>query len=138
TGAIAADYDQQRLPDGVDSLMPRYYEYRAPRAFYVDEGPVALRVEVNPIQPPLYPGQPYAAPAPASYSASGIIHPAAGYLPPLHAPPAYAPPLSAYAPPAGPGYPPPEVAPTGGVPAQPICGVFRYWRDGRCIDARGY
>jgi hypothetical protein len=137
TEANAADYYQQRLPDGVDSLMPRYYEYRAPRAFYIDEGPVALRVQVTPNPPPVYPGQPFAAPAPAPYPPSGIVQPAAGYLPLLGAPPAYGSPVSGYGPPPATGYAGPAVAPTA-VPAQPICGVFRYWRDGRCIDARGY
>ena len=98
------------LPDGVDNARPRYYDYRAPRPYYYDDAPMALRVS-----PPAFI---YAVPAPA-YAPTGA------YLPP----PAYPPPAYGYvAPPA----PPPPV-----VRARPICGVYRFWNGERCIDARG-
>ena len=115
----AADYYQQRLPDGVDTLMPRYYDYRAPRAYYPDEAPAALRLDgpvvvappaaVVPV-PPAPPAPPYA--------------PTGANLPP----PAYPPPAYGYAAPLTP-YPAANI--------RPICGVYRFWSGDRCIDARG-
>ena len=62
SNSAAGDYFP--LPNGSDNLMPRYYDYRAPRAFYVDEAPVAYRLYGYPNQPYGYPGQPYAATPP--------------------------------------------------------------------------
>lgn len=42
---------------------------------------------------------------------------------------------------AGYGYiAPPYAAPSVAVPVapRPLCGVYRYWRDGICVDRRGY
>jgi hypothetical protein len=101
--AAAQDFP---IPNGIDNPMPRYYDYRAPRAFYGDDAPIAFDWQ---------PGAPvygYRAPPPAYGSQSY------GYR-------AYdGPSLRA------------EVMP--GPAPRPICGVYRYWRDGRCIDARGY
>ena len=126
--SAAGDYP--RLPNGTDNLMPRYYDYRAPRAFYIDEAPVAYRLHG-------YPGQPYAANGPPPYPSAVIIYPAPVYAPPMYAPSAYAPPVNAYAPPVQ-GYPVAPVVPNVVVRPQPICGVYRFWRDDRCVDARGY
>jgi hypothetical protein len=133
--AHAADYYQQRLPDGVDTLMPRYYDYRAPRAYYIDEAPVALRIDVNP-GPLGYAPQPYAAVPPPPSPPATIVTPVGAPL--AYAPSGYPAPVGAYAPPPVLGYGPAPVVPTLGARSQPICGVFRYWRDGRCVDARGY
>jgi hypothetical protein len=112
------------------SCPPRYYDYRAPRAFYIDEAPVAYRLHG-------YPGQPYGGSGPPPYPAAVIINPAPVYAPPMYAPSAYAPPVKAYAPPVQ-GYPVAPVVPNVVVRPQPICGVYRFWREDRCIDARGY
>ena len=133
--ASAADYYQQRLPDGVDTLMPRYYDYRAPRAYYIDEAPVALRIDVNP-GPLGYAPQPYVGVPPPPSAPAAIVTPVAAPL--AYAPSGYPAPVGAYAPPPVQGYAPAPIAPTVGARPQPICGVFRYWRDGRCVDARGY
>jgi hypothetical protein len=136
SNSAAGDY--RRLPNGNDNLMPRYYDYRAPRAFYIDEAPVAYRLHGYPGQPYGYPGQPYAANGPPPYPAAVIIYPAPVYAPPAYAPSAYVPPVNAYAPPPVQGYPVAPVVPNVVVRPQPICGVYRFWRDDRCIDARGY
>jgi hypothetical protein len=133
--AGAADYYQQRLPDGVDTLMPRYYDYRAPRAYYPDEAPVALRIDVNPGAVGYFP-QPYVGVLPPPSAPAPIVTPVGA--PVAYAPSGYPAPVGAYAPPPVPGYAPAPVVPTVGARSQPICGVFRYWRDGRCVDARGY
>jgi hypothetical protein len=96
-----------RIPDGYDNATPRYYDYRAPRVYYPDEAPAALRLDR-----PLVIAPPPAAPAP-------LHAPAGANLPP----PAYG-----YAAP-----PPPYPAAV----ARPICGVYRFWSGDRCIDARG-
>jgi len=127
--SAAGDY--RRLPNGTDNLMPRYYDYRAPRAFYVDEAPVAYRLYG-------YPSQPYAANRPPPYPPAVIIYPAPVHAPPMYAPSAYVPPVNAYAPPPVQGYPVAPVVPNVVVRPQPICGVYRFWRDDRCVDARGY
>jgi hypothetical protein len=126
--SAAGDY--RRWPNGNDNLMPRYYDYRAPRAFYIDEAPVAYRLHG-------YPNQPYAGSGPPLYPPAVIIYPAPVYAPPMYAPSAYAPPVSAYSPPRAQGYPVAPVAPNVVVRPQPLCGVYRFWRDDRCIDARG-
>ncbi|HJZ33846.1 MAG TPA: hypothetical protein VKF35_22205 [Hyphomicrobiaceae bacterium] len=68
------------------------------------------------------PGVFYGNPGPVGFEASG----------PLAAPYAAAPTYGGY------GYaaavPPAAVV----VPVRPICGVYRYWRDGVCRDRRGY
>ena len=122
--------DSRRLPNGVDNLMPRYYDYRAPRAFYIDEAPVAYRLHG-------YPGQPYVGNGPPPYPPAVIVYPAPVYAPPMYAPSAYAAPVNAYSPPPAQGYPVAPVVPNVVVRPQPLCGVYRFWRDDRCIDARG-
>jgi hypothetical protein len=112
---------QKRLADGIDNPMPRYYDYRTPRIFYRDEGPVA------------YYFYGYRDPPFADYRVPG--YPPAVYLPPVYAAPVYAPPVNAYAPPVFPTAP---AVPDVVIAPRPICGVYRYWRDDRCMDARGY
>ena len=128
SNSAAGDYF--RLPNGNDNLMPRYYDYRAPRAYYIDEAPVAYRVYG-------YPNQPYAGTPPPPYPPAVVVYPAPAPLP-MYAPSAYVPPVNAYAPPAVQGYRVAPVVPSAVVRPQPICGVYRYWRDDRCVDARGY
>ena len=113
-GGAHAQY--RRLPDGVDNLMPRYYDYRAPRTYYFDDAPIGF--EGYQYGPPavIYPP---ASPVPQGYAPAGAYPPRA-YAPPVYG---YAPPVQAY-----------PVAPT---PVRPVCGPYRFWRDGRCIDARG-
>lgn len=110
-----------RIPDGYDNAAPRYYDYRAPRAYYPDEAPAALRLDrplVIAPPPAVAAPPPPAAPAPL-YAPTG-----ANLLPPTYPqPPAYG-----YAAP-----PPPYPAAI----ARPICGVYRFWSGDRCIDARG-
>jgi hypothetical protein len=104
------------LPNGPDTLMPRYYDYRAPRVFYWDQGPVGYRAYGY-----VYPPYALYAPAPSP--------------PVAYAPPAYAPAAGVY------GYAPQAVAPAPPGPLvapRPICGVYRYWNGERCMDARGY
>jgi hypothetical protein len=138
SGSAAGDY--WRLPNGNDNLMPRYYDYRAPRAFYIDEAPVAYRLHGLPNQPYGYPNQPYAANGTPPYPPAVIIYPAPVPAPPIpmYAPSAYVPPVNVYAPPPVQGYPIAPVVPNVMVRPQPICGVYRFWRDDRCVDARGY
>jgi hypothetical protein len=63
---------QWRIPEGNDNLMPRYYDYRAPRAFYWGGAPVAYGAYGYSYLPPaVYP-------APSAYGA-----PAYGYGPPV-------------------------------------------------------
>jgi hypothetical protein len=119
--SAAADAgDRWRLPDGADNPMPRYFDYHPPKVFYFDEMPVAFRLQGRP-------SQPYANGIP-TYPPAVILYPAPAY-------PVPGPALHMH-----PGYPVTPVVPNvvTPVPLQPICGVFRYWRDGRCIDARGY
>jgi hypothetical protein len=99
---------QWRIPEGNDNLMPRYYDYRAPRAYYWDGAPVAF----------------------GAYGYS--------YLPPAvyPAPPVYGAPAYGYGPPVARA--PQAVAPSLPVAPRPICGVYRYWNGERCLDARGY
>jgi hypothetical protein len=134
--------EYRRLPDGVDNPMPRYYDYRAPRAFYIDQAPVAFRLNGYPNQP--YPNQPYGAGPIPPYPPAAVIYPPPVYAPPVNAPPmyapaaAYAPPINAYAPPVQ-GYPVAPVVPNVVVVRpQPLCGVYRFWQGDRCVDARGY
>ena len=115
-GAIAQHW---RIPDGYDNATPRYYDYRAPRAYYPDEAPAALRLD-GPLvvaPPPAVVPVPPAPPAPP-YAPTGAILP----------PPAYPPPAYGYAAPLAP-YPAANI--------RPICGVYRFWSGDRCIDARG-
>ena len=128
SNSAAGDYF--RLPNGNDNLMPRYYDYRAPRAYYIDEAPVAYRLHG-------YPGQPYSAYRPPAYPPAVVVYPAPMPLP-MYAPSAYVPPVNAYAPPPVQGYRVAPVVPNAVVRPQPICGVYRFWRDDRCVDARGY
>ena len=118
-GSIGAVAQHWRIPDGYDNATPRYYDYRAPRAYYPDEAPVALRLN-GPLvvaPPPAVVPVPPAPPAPP-YAPTGAILP----------PPAYPPPAYGYAAPLTP-YPAANV--------RPICGVYRFWSGDRCIDARG-
>jgi len=130
-GAFA---DYRRWPNGIDNPMPRYYDYRSPRAFYPDEAPVAYRLYGYPHQPyvanrlPAYP--PVAVPLAAQYlppASPGFYAPAGAPGPAMYLPPAnvYAPPFQGY-----------RAAPVVVAP-QPICGVYRFWRVDRCVDARG-
>jgi hypothetical protein len=118
-GSIGAIAQHWRIPDGYDNATPRYYDYRAPRAYYPDEMPAALRLN-GPLvvaPPPAVVPVPPAPPAPP-YAPTGAILP----------PPAYPPPAYGYAAPLTP-YPAANV--------RPICGVYRFWSGDRCIDARG-
>src|SRR5262245_55285005 len=75
------------------------------------------------------PGVFYGDPGPVGFAASGF----------LAAPLAASPPSSYGS--AGYGYlPPPYAAPSVALPVapRPLCGVYRYWRDGICVDRRGY
>jgi hypothetical protein len=115
-GAINAAAQHWRVPDGYDNQTPRYYDYRAPRAYYPDEAPAALR-----LQPPLV----------------VIPPPAVAPVPPAPPAPLYAPTGTNLAPSV---YPPPPygyVVPYPPISARPICGVYRFWSGERCIDARG-
>ena len=73
------------------------------------------------------PGVFYGDAGPVGFAASGYV------AAPLVANPGYAP--------AGYGYGAPPY-PTAGVVVpiapRPLCGVYRYWRDGVCLDRRGY
>jgi hypothetical protein len=137
-GALA---DYRRLPSGIDNPMPRYYDYRSPRAFYADEAPVAYRLYGSPHQP-------YVANQRPAYPPAAVIYvPPAQYLPPAQIPLVYAPagapgpamylpPANVYAPPVQ-GYRAAPVVPNVVVAPQPLCGVYRFWRGDRCVDARG-
>ncbi len=135
SNSAAGDYF--RLPNGNDNLMPRYYDYRAPRAYYIDEAPLAYRLYGYRNQPYGYLGQPDAATPPPPYPPAVVVYPAPAPLP-MYAPSAYVPPVNAYAPPPVQGYRVAPVVPNAVVRPQPICGVYRFWRDDRCVDARGY
>lgn len=99
------------LTDGVDNARPRYYDYRAPRRYYYDDAPMALR-----LPPPAFLYAMPAQPAPP-YAPTGAYLPAPGYPSPDY------------------GYVAPPTPPA--VRARPICGVYRFWNGERCIDARG-
>ena len=105
-----------RIPDVYHNARPRYYDYRAPRRYYYDDAPVALRVP-----PPAFMYVAPPPPAPSYLPTGAYLHPP-GYLPSA-------------------GYPPPAYgyeAPPPAVRARPICGVYRFWNGERCADARGY
>jgi hypothetical protein len=123
-----------RIPDGYDNATPRYYDYRAPRAYYYDDAPAALRLDrplviaPPPLPPPVAVAPPPARPAPL-YAPTGATLPPAAYPPPPYGYAAPPPPAYGYAAP-----PPPYPAAV----ARPICGVYRFWSGDRCVDARGY
>jgi hypothetical protein len=151
------------LPDGIDNPRPRYYDYHPPGVFYRNPGPVGFSVSGYLAAP--YPATPgpgygvpgygfvaalYPAPAPATggpgYGNGGAPYAAAPG--PVYRVPAYgyvatpypAAPGLAYGN-AGSGYvAAPNATPGAVVPVvpRPLCGVYRYWREGVCVDRRGY
>jgi hypothetical protein len=126
-GAAAQGRD---LPDGIDNPRPRYYDYHPPGVFYGDTGPVGFAASG-------YVVAPYAQ-APAygagGYAYSAPPYPASGYVAaPYAQAPAYGAGGYAYS---APPYPAAGVIVP--IAPRPLCGVYRYWRDGVCIDRRGY
>ena len=115
-GAVAQHW---RIPDGYDNATPRYYDYRAPRAYYPDEAPAALRLDG-----PVVVAPPAAVvPRPTCATGSALCpdrrQSAASRVPATGI--RYAAPLTPY--------------PAANI--RPICGVYRFWSGDRCIDARG-
>jgi hypothetical protein len=115
TGGDSAAAQHWRVPDGYDNQTPRYYDYRAPRAYYPDEAPAALHVPppLAVIPPPVPPAPPAPPHAPTGANLAPSVYPPPPY--------GYVVPLVPYAP----------------ITARPICGVYRFWSGERCIDARG-
>jgi hypothetical protein len=106
----SASAQSRVIADGLDNPRPRYYDYHPPGVFYGGAGPVGYNVYGYVAPVPVYPGGGFAA---AAYGAPVYGYTSLGYAAPR------------------------VVAPVVPV-ARPICGVYRYWRNGRCLDRRGY